>query len=161
MSNVADQIIEDITRDAKNTLNRVTRHIANRVATDWELKAISVMDDYYGDYSKTTKRYNRTYSLFYDAVVPVFWKKNDTYTVGIKFNPSNMDHGSLPMFSEEGIWSNFMEGAHGSSTYRGNENARNIAITSPSPQYVLDEYYNNYDGQLDKYFNEAVKLHVK
>ena len=79
----------------------------------------------------------------------------------IKFNPSNMGHGPLPMFSEEGIWSNFMEGAHGSSTYNGVENARNIVMTSPSPRTVLDEYYNNYDRKLDEYFNEAVKLHTK
>lgn len=161
MRNVAKKFAEDITNDAKNTLNRVTRHIARRVADDWMIAAISVMDDYYGDYSKTQMRYNRTYSLMGDSIVPVFWKKNDIYTVGIKFSPSNMNHGPLPMFSEEDILDNFMLGKHGNEAYAGNPHARHIAITSPSPHAVLDAHYNNYDKQFDKYFNEAVRLNVK
>ena len=159
MSSVADQIAADITNDARNTLNRVTRHIASRVADDWILKASSVMDDYYADYSSTTMRYNRTYSLFGDSIIPVFWKKGGMYTAGIKFNPNSMNHGILPMFSEEAIWSNFMSGAHGNTTYAGVENARKIAVTSPSPKYVLDEYYKDYDIKLDGFFNEAVRLY--
>jgi hypothetical protein len=161
MRNIADQIVEDIANDARNTLNRVTRHIAKRVADDWMIVATHVMDDYYGDYSETTMRYKRTYSLFNDAIVPVFWKKNDMYTVGVKFNPFNMKHRPLPMFNEEDIFGNFMEGKHGNEAYAGSPNARDIAITSPGPKSVLDAYYNNYDKQLNKYFNEAVRLHVK
>jgi hypothetical protein len=74
MRNVAKKFAEDITNDAKNTLSRITRHIANKVATDWYNMAVNVMDDYYGDYSQTTMTYKRTYSLFNDSIVPVFWK---------------------------------------------------------------------------------------
>jgi hypothetical protein len=161
MSNVVDKIVEDITNDAKNTLNRVTRHIASRVADDWLIKAVSVMDDYYADYSETTMRYKRTYSLFNDSIVPVFWKKNGMYTAGIKFNPNAMDHDVLPMFNEESIWENFMSGAHGNTAYAGVKNARKIFTTTPSAQSVLDDYYNNYDKKLDEYFDEAVRLHAK
>lgn len=167
MSNIADKIAEDITKDARNTLNRVTRHIANRVADDWMIKAISVMDDYYGDYSRTTRRYKRTYSLFNDSIIPVFYKKTlnidgdrfNAYRVGIKFSPDKMNHGQMPMFNEESIFENFMFGAHGNATYAGVENARKIFNTTPCAKSVLDAYYSNYDAQFDKYFNEAVKLH--
>lgn len=159
MSNLADKIAADIANDARNTLNRITRHMASRAADDWMQKATSVMDDYYGDYSQTTMRYNRTYSLFSDAIVPVFWKKNHMYTVGIKFSPGQMDHGAMPAFNEDAIFENFMSGAHGNTKYNGVENARKIFTTSPSAKSVLDAYYDNYDKKLDGFFNEAVRLY--
>lgn len=167
MRNVAKKIAEDITNDAKNTLNRVTRHIANKVANDWYIMATNVMDDYYGDYSQTTMTYKRTFSLLEDSFVPVFWKRNNAqtqttlYNVGIRFYPTRMDHGRLDAFNEEEIWANFMRGEHGNKAYDGNPNARKIAMTTPSPQSVLDEYYKNYDRKLDEYFAEAVRLYGK
>ena len=173
MRNVAKKFAEDITNDAKNTLNHIVKHIANQVANDWMIMATSVMDDYYGDYSLTTKRYDRTYSLFSDAIESVLWKKSNAqkgmtwYHAGIRFYPDRMDHG-LPHklkdgtkvpFYEEDIWENFMRGEHGNKAYAGNPNARNIAITTPSPKSVLDSYYMNYETKLDKYFDEAVRLY--
>jgi len=167
MRNVAKKFAEDITNDAKNTLNRVTRHIARRVADDWAIMAANVMDDYYGDYSQTTMKYKRTYSLFNDPIEYVFWKKNNaksqvtTYNVGIRYYPNRMDHGNLDAFSEEEIWANFMRGEHGNEAYDGKPNMRSIARTTPSPKSVLDEYYANYDNKLDGYFDEAVRLYGK
>lgn len=166
MRNVARKFAEDITNDAKNTLNRVTRHIAKRVADDWYVMATKVMDDYYAT-DPITDRYNRTYSLMNDVIVPVFWKKGNAqkgqalYHAGIRFYPDHMDHGTLPAFSEEEIWANFMRGEHGNKAYKGNPNARSIAMTTPSPMSTLDAYYANYETNLDKYFDEAVKLYNK
>ena len=155
MSNTIDQIVDDITKDATNRLNRAVRHIATSAKKDWVEIAKSVMDQYYFDYAETTMRYNSTFSMYNDLIVPIFWKKNSNYNIGIRFYPSKMNHGALPMFSEEAIFENFMSGAHGNTRYAGVENARKIAMTSPSPQSVLDKYYANYDKQIDKYFEEG------
>jgi hypothetical protein len=63
--------------------------------------------------------------------------------------------GKKVPFYEEDIFENFMSGAHGNTKYAGVENARKIAMTSPSAQSVLDKYYANYDKQIDKYFEEG------
>ena len=41
---------------------------------------------------------------------------------------------------------------------RRSKNARNIFVTSPSPQFVFDKYYKNYDKQIDKYFEEGKRF---
>lgn len=155
MSNTLNQIVDDITKDATNRLNRAVRHIATSAKKDWVEIAKSVMDQYYFDYAETTMRYNSTFSMYNDLIVPIFWKKDSNYNIGIRFYPSKMNHGALPMFSEEAIFENFMSGAHGNTRYAGVENARKIAMTSPSAQSVLDKYYANYDKQIDKYFEEG------
>jgi len=155
MGNAISQIADDIVRDATNRLNKAVRHIATSAYRDWEDMAKSVMDQYYYDYAETTMRYNSTFSMYNDLIVPIFWKKNSNYNIGIRFYPSKMNHGTLPMFSEEAIFENFMSGAHGNTRYAGVENARKIAMTSPSAQSVLDKYYANYDKQIDKYFEEG------
>ena len=154
-SNIADQIVDGIMRDVKNRLNRAVRHIATSAQRDWKNIAKSVMDQYYYDYAETTMRYDSTFSMYNDLIVPVFWKKNSNYTIGIRFYPNKMDHGKLPMFNEEGIYENFMSGAHGNTKYKGVENARNIFVTTPSARSVLDEYYESYDTQIEKYFQEG------
>lgn len=160
MSNTRDlayQIADDITKDIKNSLNRAVRHIATSAKKDWITIGKSVMDQYYYDYAETTMRYDSTYSMYNDLIVPIFWEKNSTYNIGLRFYPNKMDHGSLPKFTEEAIFENFMSGAHGNTKYAGVENARKIFVTTPSAQSVLDNYYNNYDKQIDKYFEESKK----
>lgn len=157
-NSIAKQIVEDITKDAKNRLNRAVRHIAISSRNDWEKISKSVMDQYYYDYAETTMRYNGTFSLYNDLIVPIFWKKDSNYNVGIRFYPGNMSHGTLPMFSEDAIYQNFMSGAHGNTKYAGVENARHIFVTSPSPESVFDKYYKNYDKQIDKYFEEGKRF---
>jgi hypothetical protein len=154
-SNVASQIADDIAKDATNRLNRAVRHIATSAHKDWIAIGKSVMDQYYYDYAETTMRYNSTFSMYKDLIVPIFWKKNSNYNIGIRFYPTKMNHGTLPMFSEEAIYENFMSGAHGNTKYAGVENARKIFVTTPSAQSVLDDYYANYDKQIDKYFEEG------
>ena len=153
--NIANQIVNDIINDTKNRLNRAVRHIATSARRDWVDIAKSVMDQYYYDYAETTMRYNGTFSMYNDLIVPIFWKKDSNYNIGIRFYPSKMSHGNLKMFNEEAIYENFMSGAHGNTKYAGAENARKIFVTTPSAQSVLDEYYFNYDVQIDKYFEEG------
>ena len=162
-SNVASQIVDDIVRDATNRLNRAVRHIATSAKKDWINIGKSVMDQYYYDYAETTMRYDSTFSMYNDLIVQIFWKKDSNYNVGIRFYPDRMDHG-LPHvlksgkkvpFYEENIYENFMSGAHGNTKYAGVDNARKIFYTTPSAQSVLDNYYDNYDKQLDKYFKEG------
>lgn len=157
MSNTIDQIAKDILKDANNRLNRAVRHIATSAYKDWLNISKSVMDQYYYDYAETTMRYDSTFSMYNDLIVPIFWKKNSNYNIGIRFYPNKMNHGKLPMFNEESIFSNFMSGAHGNTKYDGVENVRKIFVTSPSPRSVLDSYYENYDKQIDKYFEEGKK----
>ena len=155
MGNSISQIADDIIRDATNRLNKAVRYIANSAHRDWEDIAKSVMDQYYFDYANTTMRYNSTFSMYNNLIVPIFWKKSSDYNIGIRFYPSRMSHGNLKMFSEEAIYENFMSGAHGNTSYAGVENARKIAVTTPSAQYVLDKYYENYDKQINKHFEEG------
>lgn len=155
MGNVVAQIAEDIVRDATNRLNRAVRHIATSVKKDWVAIGKSVMDQYYYDYAETTMRYDSTFSMYNDLIVPIFWKKDSNYNVGVRFYPEKMNHGVLPKFTEEAIFENFMNGAHGNTKYAGVENARKIFVTTPSAQSVLDNYYSNYDKQIDKYFKEG------
>lgn len=155
MSNAISQIADDIVRDATNRLNKAVRHIATSAHKDWKDIAKSVMDQYYYDYAETTMRYNSTFSMYDSLIVPIFWKKSSNYNIGIRFYPSRMSHGNLKMFNEEAIYENFMSGAHGNTRYAGVENARKIAVTAPSAQSVLDKYYENYDKQIDKYFEEG------
>ena len=158
MSNASDfasRIADDIVRDATNRLNRAVRHIATKAHRDWVSVGKSVMDQYYMDYVETTMRYKSTFSMYNDLIVPIFWKKSSNYNIGLRFYPNKMNHGALPMFSEEAIYENFMSGAHGNTTYAGVENARKIYTTTPSAQSVLDSYYANYDKQIDKYFEEG------
>lgn len=155
MSNTLGQLVDDIVKDATNRLNRAVRHIATSAKKDWVEIAKTVMDQYYFDYAETTMRYNSTFSMYSDLIVPIFWKRDSNYNIGIRFYPSKMNHGALPMFSEEAIYENFMSGAHGNTRYAGVENARKIAMTSPSAKSVLDKYYANYDKQIDKYFEEG------
>lgn len=154
-NNAMDQIVDDIVKDVTNRLNRAVRHIAVSAHKDWVDVSKSVMDKYYYDYAETTMRYDSTFSMYNDLIVPIFWKKDKNYNIGIRFYPNKMDHGKLPKFTEEAIYENFMSGAHGNTRYAGVENARNIFMTAPSAQSVLDIYYNNYDKQIDKYFEEG------
>lgn len=153
--NFVYKIVEDIERDVTNRLNRAVRHIATNAHKDWITIGKYVMDQYYYDYSETTMRYHSTYSMYNDLIVPIFWKKNSNYNIGLRFYPNRMDHGALPQFTEEAIYDNFMSGAHGNTKYAGVENARTIFTTTPSAQSVLDNYYYNYDKQIDKYFEEG------
>jgi hypothetical protein len=155
MSDPISQIADDIFKDANNRLNRAVRHIATNAYKDWKEKAQSVMDQYYYDYANTTMRYVSTYSMYNDLIVPIFWKKDRNYNIGIRFYPGKMNHGEMPMFSEEAIYENFMSGAHGNSKYAGKENVRKIFVTTPSAESVFDDYYMNYDKQIDKYFEEG------
>ena len=168
MSNASDfasKIADYIVRDATNRLNRAVRHIATKAHRDWVSIGKSVMDQYYMDYAETTMRYGSTFSMYNDLIVPIFWKKNSNYNIGIRFYPDMMNHG-LPHSNKDGqkynfyendIFENFMSGAHGNTTYAGVENARKIYTTTPSAQSVLDSYYSNYDKQIDKYFEEGKK----
>lgn len=155
MSNTISQIADDIVKDATNRLNRAVRHIATSAHKDWVKISKSVMDQYYFDYAETTMRYDSTFSMYHNLINPIFWKKNSNYNIGIRFYPSRMSHGKLKMFNEEAIYENFMSGAHGNTKYAGVDNARKIFVTTPSPESVLDEYYMNYDKQIDKYFEEG------
>lgn len=160
-SDIASQIADDIVRDATNRLNRAVRHIATSAKRDWIAIGKSVMDQYYYDYAETTMRYNSTFSMYNDLIVPTFWKKDSNYNIGIRFYPDRMNHGKLPKFTEEAIYENFMSGAHGNTKYAGVENARKIFTTTPSAKSVLDDYYDNYDKQIDKYFEEGKRYFNK
>ena len=155
--NFVYQITDDIVRDATNRLNRAVRHIATKAHRDWVNIGRSVMDQYYMDYAETTMRYKSTFSMYNNLIVPIFWKKNSNYNIGIRFYPNRMDHGTLPMFTEDAIFENFMSGAHGNTKYAGVANARKIFTTTPSAQSILDNYYANYDKYIDKYFEEGKK----
>ena len=152
-------IIDDIVKDAEETLNNVTRYVATRVADDWENKAKSVMDAYYS--TETAGYYNRTDSLR-NTIKRVFDQGGSGYTAGVEFDVSRMGHDGLSQFSEFAIFDNFMYGQHGSEDYTspktGNHIVRNIAFTSPFAKIVLDKYYQNYGGKVDAYFEEALSI---
>lgn len=159
--NVVDRIVDDIVKDAEKTLNNVTKYVAKNVADDWETMARSVMDAYYSDYSKTTMRYKRTFSMSDDVIERVFKRSGDGYVAGVKFDPSRMDHGNLPQFREYDIWENFMYGQHGNEDYTApitrQQTTRNVYFTNPYAKAVLDKYYSTYDRQIDKHFEDGLK----
>lgn len=152
-------IIDDIVKDAEETLNNVTRYVATRVADDWEDKAKSVMDAYYS--TETAGYYNRTDSLR-NTVQRVLKPGGDGYTAGVEFDVSRMSHDGLSQFSEFAIFDNFMYGQHGNEDYTspktGEQVIRNIAFTTPFAKIVLDKYYQNYDSNVDAYFEEAKRI---
>jgi hypothetical protein len=159
MSNVVNQIVDDIVKDTTKTLNNATRYVANRTADDWEQKAKSVMDAYYS--TETAGYYERTLSLR-DTVNKIFKKNNGGYIAGVMFDPSRMSHDGLSQFSEFAIMDNFMYGQHGNEDYTipktGKQITRNISFTTPYARITLDKYYQNYDSKVDQYFEEAFRI---
>ena len=155
-------IIDDIVKDAEETLNNVTRYVATRVADDWEDKARSVMDAYYS--TETAGYYNRTDSLR-NTYQRVLRPGGSGYTAGVEFDVSRMSHDGLSQFSEFAIFDNFMYGQHGNEDYTspktGKLITRNIAFTTPFAKIVLDKYYQNYDSKVDAYFEEALNMFGK
>ena len=155
--NIINEFVDDVVKDTTKTLNNVSEYIAEKAADDWERIANSVMDDYYA--TKTLGYYERTDSMR-NIVQRVFEKNNGRYTAGVMFDVSRMDHGNMPKFSEFAIFDNFMYGQHGNEDYTVPTTReviqRNIAFTTPYARIVMDKYYQNYNNQLDKYFNIAI-----
>ena len=159
MSNTISQIVDDIVKDATETLNNVTNYVAKNAADDWERMAKSVMDTYYD--TETAGYYKRTDSMR-NTVKRVLSKSGNGYTAGVEFDLSRMSHDGLSQFSEFAIFDNFMYGQHGSEDYTspktGKPVIRNIAFTTPFAKIVLDKYYQNYDSKVDGYFEEALRI---
>lgn len=158
--NVVNQIVDGIVKDATKTLDSVTNYVAKRVADDWEEKARHVMDAYYS--TETAGYYERTFELK-DTVKKILRKEDSGYVAGIMFDPSRMRHRGLSQFSEFAIMDNFMYGQHGNEDYTspktGKHVVRNVAFTTPFARIVLDKYYQNYDSNVDRYFEEAFSLY--
>lgn len=159
--NVVNQIVDDIVKDATKTLESTVKYVAEMTASDWERMARHVMDAYYSDYSETTGRYERTFSMRDNVIERVLRKDGDGYVAGIKFDPSRMNHGDLSQFREYDIWENFMYGQHGNEDYTTPKTkqqiTRNVHFTTPYAKAVLDKYYGTYDRKVDKYFEEGLK----
>lgn len=159
MSSAISQLVDDIVKDATETLNNVTNHVAKKVADDWEDKAKHVMDAYYN--TETAGYYERTGSLR-NTINRVLRQSGDGYVAGVEFDLSRMSHDGLSQFSEFAIFDNFMYGQHGNEDYTvpktKEQVVRNIAFTTPFAKIVLDKYYQNYDNKVDAYFEDALRI---
>lgn len=161
--NVANQIVDDIVKDATKTLSNVSSYIAERISYDWERMARHVMDAYYS--TETAGYYERTFSMRDNTVKRILEKNGDTYKAGAMFDWSLMSHDDVTATGEFWIGKNFLYGYHGNENYTvpgtGEKIKRQIAMTFPSAQAVLDKYYENYDKQVDRYFNQAIRIFNK
>lgn len=161
--NVVNQIVDDIVKDATKTLDNITEYVANKVADDWERMAHHVMDAYYS--TETYGYYGRTFSMMDNTVQRVLEKNKDGYIAGAMFDWSKMSHNDVTATGEFWIGKNFLYGYHGNENYTvpgtGEKVKRKIAMTSPSAQSVMDKYYENYDKQVDRYFEQAIRIFGK
>lgn len=158
--NVTKNIANDIVSDQKQILEQAIAYMAQKTSEDWTRVAKKVMDDYYADYDKTTQRYKQTFSMR-DTVVPVLKRTSDGFEAGVEFDFERMSHQDITDTGEYWILNNFMYGYHGNENYTlpdGTKILRNIYRTTPHAKFILDEYYKNYDSQMDQYFDEGVKL---
>jgi hypothetical protein len=161
--NVVNQIVDDIVKDATRTLDNVTEYDANRAADDWERIARHVMDAYYS--TETAGYYERTFLMRDNTIKRILEKDGDAYKAGAMFDWSVMSHGDVTSTGEFWIGKNFLYGYHGNENYTvpgtGEKVKRKIATTSPSAQSVLDRYYENYGKQVDRYFDQAIRIFGK
>lgn len=162
MDNIAKQIAKDIVNSQMQVLEKTVAYMARKTSEDWTRMARKVMDDYYSDYQFTAQLYDRTFSMRDNIIVPVLRQTGAGWEAGVEFDYSRMDHGDMPQFREYDIFENFMYGQHGNEDYTvpgsNKEIMRNIYFTTPNARTVLDKYYQNYDAQMDKYFEEGLKL---
>lgn len=160
--NVAKQIANDIINDQKQILEKTVEYIAKKTNEDWVEMAKKVMDAYYEDYEQTGKYYKQTFNMRRNLIVPVLTRTGTGWEAGMEFDYTKMDHGQMPKFREYDIWENFMYGQHGNEDYTikrtGEQVIREVYFTRPYARAVLDKYYANYDKQMDKYFDEGVRL---
>lgn len=156
MDNIAKQMAQDIVNSQMQVLEKTVAYMAQKTSEDWTRMARKVMDDYYNDYEKTGKYYPQTGDMQRNLIVPVLQQSGNQWEAGVKFDYTRMNHGEMPQFREYDIWENFMYGQHGNEDYL--DSMRNIYFTRPYARMVLDKYYENYDSQMDKYFDEGLKL---
>lgn len=168
----AAEIAKDVVKEEMERFEKVIQYVAECTARDWELMARKVMDDYYADYVYTTRRYKQTFSM-YESVVPVLTRNADGYEAGVLFDYSRMSHGdksdvgdanhhgAITNAGEFWILNNFIYGYHGNENYTtkdGEKITRHIYVTNPPAGKVLDDYYQAYDAQIDRYVGEALRL---
>ena len=163
MDNIAKEIAKDIVNSQMQVLEKTVAYMAQKTSEDWTRMAKKIMDDYYSDYRFTTMTYEQTFSMRDNVIVPVLKQTGTSWEAGVKFDYSRMSHGDdITASGEFWILNNFLYGYHGNENYTnpktGEKIKRNIFVTSPSAKTELDKYYQNYDAQMDKYFEEGLKL---
>jgi hypothetical protein len=151
------KFVDAIIKDNEDTLNNIVDFMATMIKIDWQCKVDEVLDNYYQDHLNGNRYKNkRTKSLYNDVTLPICNKIGSSYVTGVMFFPDLMSHSPLKQFNEEGIFENFMTGAHGNVPYTmpgtGEKIERKIHYTSPSAQSILDKYYNDYDKKIDEFW---------
>ena len=161
--NVVNQFVDDIVKDATKTLDNVTDYVANKAADDLVRIAHHVMDAYYS--TETAGYYERTFSMRDNTIKRILEKGGDSYIAGAMFDWSLMDHDDVTATGEFWIGKNFLYGYHGNENYTvpstGEKIKRNIFKTNPPAQAVMDKYYEGYDKQVDRYFDQAIRIFNK
>ena len=163
MGSNIDKLVDAVVDEARETMNNIVATVAVMTKYDWEIKVSQVMDGYYNDHVKGNRyRNKRTKSLRNDLMRASTRHVGNQYFVSIELDPSRMNHSPIPQFTEEAIFENFMDGAPGTVPYTmpgtGEKIERKIHYTTPSPQSVLDSYYENYDEKIDEFYRIAQKM---
>lgn len=162
----AAEVAKDVMKEELDRLEKVIAYVAYRTSTDWVQIANKVMDDYYADYVYTTRRYKQTFSMR-ESIVPILGRNADGFEAGVLFDYSRMSHGhkggenDITSAGEFWILNNFIYGYHGNENYTtpsGEKITRHIYVTNPPAGQVLDDYYQAYDAQIDRYVGEALRL---
>lgn len=149
-------IIESITTDIRKKTKAALEYAGTKISGDFTKMAYLALDNYYNEYTKPPRVYNRTNILKNDSYYSVNKRTGFKINAGVIFDEERMHHdnlgyvkngkGGTDPFTEYEILSNFMYGIHGwEGLHDGVEQ-----------KVVMDRYYNEYhdNNTAYNYFKE-------